>query len=122
MIPKNHKIFKEGIAKEVGVHESVVDDLIGFYYSKVRHALSALDHNKVFIDGLGTFSLRKVRIEKAILKNKSYLGNLKKNTYKGYDKSIVVENRIKELEEALILVEATIIEKKKFKVGKNEPS
>ena len=81
MKPKSHKVFKTDIAKEVGVHASVVDEFVSFYYSRVRSTLSNLEHSKVFIDGLGTFSIRKVKLEKAIKKNKSYLGNLEKNTY-----------------------------------------
>jgi nucleoid DNA-binding protein len=122
MIPKNHKIFKDGIANEVGVHENVVDDFISFYYSNVRSALSSLEHNKIFVDGLGTFTLRKARLEKAIVKNKSYLGNLEKNTYKGYDKSISVIERINKLENALHLIEESIEKKKIFKSKKNGTS
>ncbi len=122
MIPKNHKIFKEGIANEVEVHENVVDDFISFYYSNVRQALSSLEHNKVFVDGLGTFTLRKTRIEKSIVKNKSYLGNLKKNTYKGYDKSISVKNKIEKLEKALDLIVESIDKRKEFKTKKDGTS
>ena len=122
MIPKNHKIFKEGIANEVEIHENVVDDFISFYYSNVRQALSSLEHNKVFVDGLGTFTLRKTRIEKSIVKNKSYLGNLEKNTYKGYDKSISVKNKIEKLEKALDLITESIDKRKEFKNKKNGTS
>ena len=122
MIPKNHKIFKEGIANEVEVHENVVDDFISFYYGNVRQALSSLEHNKVFVDGLGTFTLRKTRIEKSIVKNKSYLGNLKKNTYKGYDKSISVKNKIEKLEKALDIIVESIDKRKEFKTKKNGTS
>ena len=67
MIPKNHKTFKDGIAEEIGVHESVVDEFVSFYYKKVRDSLSNLEHTNVFIENLGTFSLRKARVEKAII-------------------------------------------------------
>lgn len=115
MNPKQHKNFRKGIAEKVEVHESVVDDFIDFYYDKVRQALSSLESNRIFIDGLGTFALRKVRVEKAIKKNKSYLGNLEKTTYKGYDKTIITQNKIKELENALSKIEKSIIDRKNFK-------
>ena len=53
MNPRNHKEFRKDIANEVGVHENVVDDFIAFYYSKVRKALSSLEHPNILIDGLG---------------------------------------------------------------------
>jgi len=115
MNPKQHKKFRKKIAEKVEVHESVVDDFVDFYYSKVRQALSSLESNRVFVDGLGTFALRKVRVEKAIKKNKSYLGNLEKNTYKGYDKAIITQDKIKALENALSKIEQSILDRKNFK-------
>ncbi len=119
MIPKSHKIFKDGIAEEVGVHESVVDEFVSFYYKKVRDSLSSLEHTNVFIEGLGTFSLRKARVEKAIIKNKSFLGDLKKNTYKGYDKTVLINEKIAVLEKALNRIEESITLRNAFKNRKN---
>ncbi len=70
MIPKNYKVFKDNIADEVGVNQSVVDDLISFYYSKIRNSLSNIDDLNIYIDNLGTLSIRKARLEKAIIKIK----------------------------------------------------
>lgn len=120
MKPKSHKVFKMDIAKEVGIHPSVVDEFVSFYYSKVRSTLSNLEHSKVFIDSLGTFSIRKVKLEKAIKKNKSYLGNLEKNTYKGYNKTINIQKKISQLEEILKKMEIVIEKKKNFKLKKSE--
>ena len=62
MNPKSHKDFKEGIADEVGVHPSVVEDFITFYYGKLRKKLSALEFPRINVDGLGTFYLRKNKL------------------------------------------------------------
>jgi len=70
--PKSHKSFREDIADEVGVHKSVVDDFITFYYAKVRKKLSSLDYPRINIEGLGTFYLRKNKLEKAIKKIKVF--------------------------------------------------
>ena len=71
MNPKSHKVFKEGIAEKVEVHPSVVDEFVNFYYEKVRENLSTLTSTNIFLDGLGTFSLRKMKVKKAIIKNKN---------------------------------------------------
>ena len=63
MNPKKHKDFKEGIAEEVGVHKQVVDDFISFYYGKLRKKLSALEYPRINVDGLGTFYLRKTKLD-----------------------------------------------------------
>ena len=63
MTPKSYKEFKKNIADEVNVHPQVVDDFITFYYAKVRKKLSQLDFPRIYIDGLGTFELRKNKVE-----------------------------------------------------------
>lgn len=115
MNPKNHRDFKKGIADEVGVHPSVVDDFVSFYYAKVRKKLSTLAYPRINIEGLGTFYLRKNKLDKAILKNKSLLGNIAKRTYNGFAKSEDIQNNIVQMESAMLQLEQDIIRKKKFK-------
>ena len=118
MNPKSHKEFKKGLADEVGVHQQVVDDIISFYYAKLRSNLSNLVFPRLLVEGLGTFYLRKGKLEKAIKKNKSILGNLTKRTYVGFAKSEDIQKNIEQMEKALKQMEVDIINKKKFKNGK----
>ena len=118
MNPKKHKDFKSGIANEVGVHPSVVDDFISFYYSKVRKSVSSLAYPKINIEGLGTFFIRKNKLNKAILKNKSLLGNIQKQTYNGFAQSQDIKDNINQMEAAMIQIEKDIQDKKDFKDDK----
>ena len=118
MKPKHHKEFRNGIADKVGVHEDVVDDFITFYYAKIRKNLSNLSSPNVSIFGLGTFNLRKQKLDKAIKKNKSYLGNLVKNTYDGYDKHVSVKEKIQTLESARDAIMQQREDRKSFKLKK----
>ena len=120
MKPKSHSEFKKGIAKEVGVHTDVVDDFVTYYYAQVRKALSNLKSVNIYVDGLGTFSMKKNKLEKAIKKNKSILGNLKKRTYNGMEKTHAVNDKLKLQEEALDMINNAIEEKKNFKTNKDE--
>ena len=115
MNPKSHKVFKEGIAEKVGVHPSVVDEFVNFYYEKVRENLSTLTSTNIILDGLGTFSLRKMKV-----KNKSYLGNLEKTTYNGYNKTILIKDKIETLENILLSMEELASARKTFKNKRNE--
>jgi len=115
MIPKKHKEFKEGIAQELGIHENVVDDFLSFYYSKIRTSLSSLDYPKIQVDGLGTFSIRKNKLEQKIKKYKDILGNTQKQTYKGYAKSVEIAKKLEEMETALETLEKMYEQKKNFK-------
>ena len=118
MKPKSYKILKEGIAEEVGVHPAVVDDFISFYFGKIRNGLSNLEYPRIHIDGLGTFYLRKNKLENAVKKNKSILGNLTKRTYLGFAKSEDIQKNILQMETALSQIENDIKKKKEFKSGK----
>ena len=115
MKPKSHKDFKKGIADEVGVHQSVVDDFLSFYYAKLRSKLSTLAFPRINVDGLGTFYLRKTKLEKSIKRNKSILGNLAKRTYAGFAKSEDIQTNIVQMEAALVQMEKDILNKKEFK-------
>ena len=115
MKPKSHKSFFEKVAKDVGVHKDVVEDIITFYYSKVRKNLSELSDTHINISNLGTFKLRKKRLEKNIKRNKDIIGNLEKMTYKGYDKYVPVKNKLKQMENALEMLNVKINNKKTFK-------
>lgn len=115
MIPKKHKEFKEGIAQELGIHENVVDDFLSFYYSKIRTSLSSLDYPKIQVDGLGTFSIRKNKLEQKIKKYKDILGNTQKQTYKGFAKSVDIAKKVEEMEAALEALEKMYEQKKNFK-------
>ena len=115
MKAKDPKDFYEGIANEAQVHKDVVNDLIAFFYAKFRRNLSELKAPKMNLPGLGTFTIRKTKLEKAIKRNKDILGNLEKMTYKGYEKYVPVKNKIKEMENALTMLNENIKNKKRFK-------
>lgn len=115
MKPKSHKSFFNDVAKEVGVHKDVVEDLIAFYYGKIRKNLSNLTDTHINISNLGTFKLRKKRLEKNIKRNKDIIGNLEKMTYKGYDKYIPVKNKLQKMEQALSMLNKKLENKKKFR-------
>ena len=119
MNPKKANSLKVNIAKEVGVHEEVVDEFIEFYYEKLRYSLSNLVYPKVYVNNLGTFTIRKSVLEKNIKKQKDILGNLKKLTYNGYEKSVSVQDKIKLYEKALADVNKLHQNKLDFKKNKN---
>jgi nucleoid DNA-binding protein len=74
LIPKSHKIFIKPTAEELSVSETLVEDVVEFFYSDVRRTLNELKSFNVKIDNLGTFKIK----EKELGKLKSKLeGHLK---------------------------------------------
>jgi hypothetical protein len=120
MNPKKHSEFRKGIAEEVGVHPQLVNDFVSFYYARLRKKLSELEFPRIYVDGLGTFVVRKNKLESSIKRQKSMLGNVVKRTYNGYAKSENINSNILEMENILKQQEEDILNKKLFKLNKNK--
>lgn len=118
MNPKKAIKFKEGIAEELGIHEDVVEAFVGFYYDRVRECLSDIEHIGLYLNDLGTFYVRRNKLIYNLSKQRDILGNLKKTTYMGYEKSLSASGKIELYEDALKRVNDRVDKKKKFKQDK----
>lgn len=76
MNPKKPKDFIKPTAEALECSESLVDDIIGFYYGAVRKALSDLESPSVTVANLGTFKVRYNRIPTLEKRYQRYLDNL----------------------------------------------
>lgn len=115
MNPKKAKDYVKDVAEELDINENLVDLFVNFYYEKLRQALSDLVYPKVYVNNLGTFNIRKLKLENSIKKQKDILGNLKKMTYNGYEKSVNVAKKIELYEKALEDLNKLLEEKANFK-------
>ena len=115
MNPKKSKIYKQDIAQQVGLHEDVVDAFIEFYYQKVREALSNLEYPKIYLTNLGTFNIRVKRVRENLTKQKDMLGNITKQTYNGYEKSVGIKQKIEEYDKILKMYNEIQEQKKNFR-------
>lgn len=118
MKPKKFKTLIEGIAEEVGVHEDVVTDFIKFYYSEVRNHMVSVTDPKIYIDNLGTFSVMKGKLNKALEKQRNILKNVDLDTYNGYEKHLNVSSKIEVMERTLDVMEQRRKEYQEFKLKK----
>jgi len=115
MNPKKSKIYKQDIAQQLGIHEDVVDAFIEFYYQKVREALSNLEYPKIYLTNLGTFNIRVNRVKENLKKQKDMLGNITKQTYNGYEKSVGIKEKIEEYDKILNMHYEILEQKNEFK-------
>ena len=56
--PKKAKQFIPHVAEELSLQESLVEDVISYYWQEVRKSLSKLKHNRVHITNLGDFTTK----------------------------------------------------------------
>jgi len=113
--PKDHRVYIKDIAEQVGVHQTLANQFITFYYARIRKCLVELKYPRIFVEGLGTFCIRKKKLEKMIKRNRDILGNLDKRQYKGYEKHIAVKEKLVNMETALELMNGLQKDKIKWK-------
>ena len=116
--PKKYKVFKEGLDKEFDVPEEVVDDLINFYYTEVRQALSEFKDININVENLGTFTLKKNKLEKSILKNKNIVNKLKRDDQTVSKKYEAIVEKLEKQTKALDKLLESISKRKQFKENK----
>ena len=113
--PKSYKdLFKE-VASECKVHPDLVDDLIRFFYNEIRKELIKLEHTKILLPNLGTFVIRKGRLDRAIKRHKDMLGNMEKITYSGYGRHLPVKEKLIKMENAAERIKNELETKKTWK-------
>ena len=100
LYPENYKSYFKEIAAECEVHPDLVEELVRFFYSNIRKNLENLDNTRVLLPNLGTFILRKNRLEKSIKRNKDMLGNMEKITYKGYHDHLPLKSKLDKMVKA----------------------
>jgi hypothetical protein len=108
MNPKKPKDFIKPTAEVLGQSETLIDDVVGFYWVSVRKALSELEGPSITVANLGTFKVRYKKIKAIEKKYHVYLDSLEsdkmtfdkhtlQNTYKS--KLLSLDKVRKQLEE-----------------------
>lgn len=65
--PKKAKEFIPEVAKELELPESLVGDVVFYYWQEVRKNLSSLSHSRIHITNLGDFTIKHWKIDDKIL-------------------------------------------------------
>jgi len=75
MRPKKAKEFIKPTALNMGLSESMVEDVISFYWSAIQKALSNVESASVTVASLGIFKVRVNKIKKLQARYTKYLEN-----------------------------------------------
>ena len=120
MIPKKSSILYKPVAEELNISETLVEDLISFYYKEVRFHLSSLSHPRINVDGLGHFVAKSFFIEKTIprLTNKLMIHDT--STFNAYFSKKQSELKLESLITLKIKIDEEFNRKIEFKKIKNE--
>lgn len=115
MIPKKPKLIIKQVSEELDISESMIDDIVSFYYKQVRLNLSSLENLKINIPGLGDFIMRKELVKKLIKKQESFRNATDTETFSKYHNLKQTERKLEKLYAAQIKIEEFLKTKKEFK-------
>jgi nucleoid DNA-binding protein len=123
MIPKKANKLYSTVAEDLNVSETLVEDVVEFYYKEVRKNLSELSEPRINIEGLGHFVAKHGTIIKTIERFQKSLVNHDVSTFKAYHNKKGMEVKLGKLIELEKKLSQQADRKKEFfKTKKNESS
>lgn len=123
MIPKKVNKLYSVVAEDLNVSQTLVEDVVEFYYKEVRKNLSELSEPRINIDGLGHFVAKHGTIIKTIERFQKSLINHDVSTFKAYHSKKGMEVKLEKLIELEKKLSQQVDRKKEFfKTKKDESS
>lgn len=119
MIPKKPKLLYKQLAEETNLNETLIDNLITFYYKEVRSEMSALNHTKIYIDGLGQFIVKSRTVDNLILKYERIIAKADNYSFSSYHNKIRLTTRLEELNAIKLKLQEDKSKKQNFLIEKN---
>jgi len=119
MIPKKPKLLYKQLAEETNLNETLIDNLITFYYKEVRSEMSALNHTKIYIDGLGQFIVKSRTVDNLILKYERIIAKADNYSFSSYHNKIRLTTRLEELNAVKLKLQEDKSKKQIFLIEKN---
>lgn len=118
MIPKKpEKIVKE-LSEQTDMSETLIDDVVSFYYKEVRKKLSSLEDIKINLPGLGDFMIKKTSVDKLIKKYENIINKYDTQTFINYHNKKLAQSKLEKLHNVRKKVDEFLIVKKAFRDGR----
>ena len=122
MVPKKAKDVCKQLAEEQNLSESLIQDVVEFYYKAVKQNMIDIAHPRIDVAGLGHFIVKISTVERGIEKTEKVLKVQDESTFRGYHFKKVLEERLVLLKNIQAKMFEVREEKRKFREKKNESS
>lgn len=99
MNPKKAKTLYKEVATELGFEETLVKDVLDFYWQSVRKSMANLEAPRLEIINLGTFEIMAKPLNEKIATYLRYANVPPPKTYKRYDAYAAIGDRLNRLYE-----------------------
>jgi 4-alpha-glucanotransferase len=122
MNPKKSSILYKEVAEELNVLESLVGDMVEFYYKDLRSQLSSLKHPRINVEGLGQFVIKQKLAEVYISKLTKMLPTHDVSTFRAYHNKKAMQEKLQLLNDVSVKIEQEKKRKAEFTKNKNNES
>jgi nucleoid DNA-binding protein len=125
MIPKKSSSLYKEVSETLNSNETLIEDIVEFYYTEIRKTLSDLKYPRINVEGLGHFVAKTGLVKKSVPKYKNILETHDTSTYGAYFNKKMIENKLElliQLEHKIIIEEIRKDEFKKTKYENNSES
>lgn len=120
MNPKKSKVIVDITAKNLNLDPNLVNDLISFYWSKMRKSLTGLEFPAITLHGLGEMTIRPIKLKEF---TEEYV-NLKKyvnpKKFGGYQRIKNIDSRLERLVNMQLMLDIQGMKRENTKTKKNE--
>lgn len=113
MNPLKRKDISKITAESLGLEHHIVDDVVSFFYKTVQKKLSSVEHQYVNVPNMGTFVLKKQRIENKLEKYNTFLSKIDAaESMTIYETSLEVKSDIDKYNSMLLIMDKEVQRKK----------
>ena len=114
MLPKNSKHYILPTAEELDLNPQLVEDVVSFYYSRLRAALVNLDYFAIKAENLGTFTAKKKELPRLYAKHSKHLSVLKTDTFRQMQTKKQVQKKLERVQRLQKLIAEESKRKQEF--------
>lgn len=113
MNPLKRKEISKITAESLDLDHLLVDDVVAFFYRTVQKKLSSMEHHSVNVPNMGTFILKKQRIENKLDKYNIFLNKIDASeSMTMYETTVEVKADIEKYNNILSVMDTEVQRKK----------
>jgi nucleoid DNA-binding protein len=112
--PKKSKTALKGLHDDLSLEESLVVDILDFYWRHVRKSIISAEHPRINIENLGVFQVKEKSLDKTISKYEFAINKLGTENFTKYARYDNMKSRLDVLQK--LKEEVTIEKQRKHKI------
>lgn len=113
MNPIKRKEISKITADSLKLDHLIVDDVVAFFYRTVQKKLSSMEHHSINVPNMGTFVLKKQRVQKKLEKYNAFLDKIDASeSIRMYETSVDVKADVEKYEKILSVMDQEADRKK----------